>query len=105
MLMDAVQEMCMQSHGGLLQIFPAIPASWQEAAFKDLRAEGAFKVSAKREGGATTEVNVAATRDSVLKLKDPFPGRKAKWNVTPERQGDRLLFKLKAGQVVRGTKN
>ena len=103
MLMDAVQEMCMQSFGGIVQVFPAIPDSWKEASFADLRAEGGFKVSARRLNGSTSDVKITALRDSVLKLKDPFAGAKAQWSAAYERKGDCLVFELKAGEVVNGT--
>jgi len=102
MLMDAVQEMCMQSFGGIVQVFPAIPDSWKEASFKDLRAEGGFKVSAKRTGGEAAEVEVTARRNSVLKLKDPFADNQGSWDHAYETQGDCLVFKLAAGETVRG---
>ncbi len=105
LFMDAVQEMCMQSHGGIVRLFPAIPDSWKEVSFTDLRAEGGFKVSAKRAGGATTEVEIMATCDAVLKLRDPFAGGEAKWSIKHQREGDYLLFELKAGDGLKGTKN
>ena len=103
--MDAIHEMYLQSVDGEVHIFPTMPDSWKDAEFKDLRAEGGFRVSAKRVGGATAEVKIAATCDSVLKLKDSFAGGTAKWNLRYERQGDCLVFKLKAGEVVIGTTN
>jgi len=103
MLMDAVQEMCMQSYGGIVQVFPAIPDSWKDVSFTDLRAEGGSRVSAERADGVTTEVKIAATCESVLRLIDPFAGSEAKWSVNYERQGACLVFKLRAGEVVTGT--
>ncbi len=43
-----VQEMLLQSHNGIVRVFPAIPADWQnEVSFKNLRSEGAFLISAE----------------------------------------------------------
>ncbi len=53
-----VQDMLLQSWGGKLRVFPAVPSDWNDAAFADLRAEGAFLVSAKREGGTTVSLTV-----------------------------------------------
>ena len=51
---QAVHEMLLQSWGDTLRVFPAVPAAWKDAAFHDLRAEGAFLVSAVRREGRTT---------------------------------------------------
>jgi len=104
LFMDAIHEMVMQSFDGTVRIFPTMPGSWKDAEFKDLRAEGGFKVSAERVGGVTKEVRIEATCNGVLKLRDPFPGWEAQWGVKPQREGDRLLFDLKAGDVVSGTR-
>jgi alpha-L-fucosidase 2 len=55
---QAVHEMLLQSWGGVLRVFPAIPAGWKDVAFHDLRTEGAFLVSAVRRGGRTVLVEV-----------------------------------------------
>ncbi len=49
---QAIHEMLLQSWGGAIRVFPAMPARWREAAFEDLRAEGGYRVSARRENGA-----------------------------------------------------
>ena len=46
--------MLLQSWGGVIRVFPAAPVAMAQAAFKDLRAEGGYRVSARRENGATT---------------------------------------------------
>ena len=72
-----IQEMLLQSHGGVVRVFPAVPAGWIGAEFETLRAEGAFLVSARREGGRTAEVAVRAEAGGRLVLEDPFPGARA----------------------------
>jgi alpha-L-fucosidase 2 len=57
---QALHEMLLQSWGDTLRIFPAIPAAWKEASFHDLRAQGAFLVSAARREGRTTFVRVTS---------------------------------------------
>ena len=52
-----VQDMLLQSHD-VIRIFPAVPGQWQEAAFENLLAEGAFEVSAVRKGGKTQFVRI-----------------------------------------------
>ncbi len=43
----AIQEMLLQSWGGIIRLFPAIPTHWREASFRDLRTEGGITVSAE----------------------------------------------------------
>ena len=78
--MQAVHEMLLQSWGGVIRVFPAVSAHWPDAAFTDLRAEGAFRVSAARRKGRTELVSITAACDGVLRLRDPFAGGVATWN-------------------------
>lgn len=55
---EAIHDMLLQSWGGTIRIFPAVPDEWREAAFHDLRAEGAFLVSAVRSEGRTRFIRV-----------------------------------------------
>src|SRR5690606_26093020 len=67
--MEAVHEMLLQSWGGVLRVFPAMPAPWTEASFRDLRAEGGFHVTAERRAGVTTRLEVLSTVGGPLHLK------------------------------------
>jgi hypothetical protein len=69
---SGLQEMLIQSHAGYLELFPAIPADWSSASFKTLRAEGAFLVSAKKESGKVTALNIHSEKGGSLKVKSPF---------------------------------
>jgi hypothetical protein len=69
-----IQEMLLQSHTGVVRVFPAVPDSWKDVSFESLRAEGAFLVSAERKGGRTVEVRAASERGGRLRLENPFPG-------------------------------
>ncbi|MDL2256310.1 hypothetical protein LJC38_06975 [Parabacteroides sp. OttesenSCG-928-K15] len=69
---SGVQEMLLQSHTGIVRIFPAIPASWADVSFRDLRTYGAFLVSAKKENGKVTEVSITAEKGGLLRLANPF---------------------------------
>ncbi len=50
---QAMHEMLLQSWGDCIRVFPAMPDFWKDAQFYNLRAEGAFLVSAVRKGGRT----------------------------------------------------
>jgi alpha-L-fucosidase 2 len=66
---QALHEMLLQSWGDTLRIFPAVPAAWKEAAFQDLRAEGAFLVSAARREGRTSYVRVTSLAGEPVALR------------------------------------
>jgi len=69
---SALQEMLIQSHTGVVYVFPAIPSSWKDASFDQLRTEGAFLISAKKEKGQVKIVDVKSEQGGILKLKNPF---------------------------------
>jgi len=66
---SALQEMLLQSWGDTIHIFPAVPESWQESSFHQLRAEGAFIVSARREGGKTAWLRIESEAGSPCRIK------------------------------------
>jgi alpha-L-fucosidase 2 len=68
----AVQEMLLQSHTEVIHVFPAVPAAWTTARFDSLRAQGAFVVSARKEGGVVVEVRVVSEKGGRLRLDNPF---------------------------------
>jgi alpha-L-fucosidase 2 len=69
---QGIHEMLIQSYGYHIEIFPAVPAAWKNVSFHNLRTEGAFLVSAKKENGITDEVTITAEQGGVLILKLPF---------------------------------
>ncbi len=71
-----VQEMLLQSQGGLIEVFPALPADWADVSFEHLRAEGAVLVSAVMKNGRVTEIRLQAERDTDwFFLRGGFAGR------------------------------
>jgi len=104
---EAVHEMLLQSWGGVVRIFPAVPDKWQDIQFDGLHAEGGWKVSAIRKAGKTVSVSITATRDAQLRLRDPFPGATPTWNLKAvTKDGNDYLIPMKQGQQLTGqTKN
>jgi hypothetical protein len=47
-----------------------------DASFTDLRAVGAFLVSASRSGGVVGEVSITSLRGGTCVMENPWPGRK-----------------------------
>ncbi|MES2775096.1 MAG: DUF5703 domain-containing protein [Bacteroidota bacterium] len=100
---QGVNELLLQSRNGYLQVFPAIPSSWQNVSFTDLRGEGAFLVSAKKENGAFSPVKVVAEHGGNLRIKLPFENWRvkgiAKISIKKDAAGI-LSVSLKEGQQI-----
>ena len=64
-----LQEMLLQSYTGTVELFPAIPQSWKDVEFHDLRAEGAFLVSARLTAGKVDKIEVLSERGGDLRLQ------------------------------------
>ncbi|MBN1909616.1 MAG: glycoside hydrolase N-terminal domain-containing protein [Pirellulales bacterium] len=100
---QAVHEMLLQSWGGVVRVFPAVPKAWKDVEFTDLRAEGALAVSARRRGGKTILVRIRAEQADTLRLRDPFDGKPATWTgPVVGRKKDDYTCKLGKGQILVG---
>jgi hypothetical protein len=68
----AVLEMLLHTRGGVLRVFPAVPAAWPAASFQRIRAEGAFLVSASWRDGCVEEVRIVSEAGAPLRLANPW---------------------------------
>jgi alpha-L-fucosidase 2 len=68
---SGLQEMLLQSHTGVIRVFPAVPASWKDVSFRDLRTEGAFLVSASMKEGKVEKIIIRSVAGGKCKLADP----------------------------------
>lgn len=99
---QCIHDMLLQSWGGKIRVFPAVPSQWKELQFKDLRAEGAFLVSASRKDGKTTGIRIKslAGEPCILRTDMINPAVKAGTaTLTPQKEGEYLLD-LKKGETV-----
>lgn len=100
--MEAVHEMLLQSDGGTVRVFPALPSTWKSAGFTNLRAEGGHRVSAYRTETGTASVEVILGPKGSLTILDPFQGA-GTWEPAPKRDTTGILrFDAPAGSTVRG---
>jgi hypothetical protein len=75
--------MLLQSQNDVIRVFPAVPSAWKNISFHNLRARGAFLVSAIRKDGKLTEIRIFPEEGGKLILQDPFEGgRKLRLKVT-----------------------
>lgn len=55
---SGIQEILMQSHTGVISLFPAVPASWNDVGFTSLRARGGYLVSADLKDGRIENASI-----------------------------------------------
>jgi alpha-L-fucosidase 2 len=67
----SIQEMLLQSHTGTVVVFPSIPQDWHDASFQTLRTEGAFLISARKEHGIITEIDITSEVGETLRIQIP----------------------------------
>ena len=99
---SGVQEMLLQSHSGVIRVFPAIPSDWKDVSFDKLRAIGAFVVSASLENGDVSLVKVVSEKGGLLRLVNPFKGKfriAGKKKKITEKNGV-LELKTRAGEEI-----
>lgn len=72
-----VNEMLLQSYEGILRIFP----NWnhhKDAAFRQLRAYGAFVVSSRLHNGRVEYVTLLSEKGRSCTMENPWPGKKVR---------------------------
>jgi len=69
---SATMDLLLQSWGGRIRVFPAVPSAWKQAAFHQLRAMDGFLVSAARNEGKTQWVSLQseAGEPCILRVAD-----------------------------------
>jgi hypothetical protein len=102
-------EMLIQSDDGRIRIFPAIPASWKNASFSRLAAEGAFEVDAIKTEGKIKSVKIKSLKGNVCRLELPAGAEfelvsDKKGKLTPEKMNlkgwQQFLFSTSVGEII-----
>ena len=103
---QTVHDMLVQSWGGIVRVFPAVPAAWASVTVHNVRTEGAFLISAVRRGGKTQFIRIRSLAGEPCRvhpgnLPGPYEARSVPDGATvPVRQnGDGTL----ALTLARGT--
>lgn len=66
---QSLHDMLLQSWGGTLRVFPAVPEAWKDVTFHNFRAEGAFLVSASRKDGKTRWVRLKSLAGEPCRIR------------------------------------
>jgi len=99
-----INEMLLQSWGGIIRVFPAVPVEWKEASFHELLAKGNFLVSASRKNGATEFIRIKSLAGEPCLVKTGWTSGiktsgKRKFIVT-NKTGGVISIDLKKGEEV-----
>ncbi|MDP4275073.1 MAG: hypothetical protein Q8907_12410 [Bacteroidota bacterium] len=97
----AALDMLIQSWGGKIRIFPALPDEWKDVCFHDLRAEGAFLVSAAREAGKTKFIRIKSLAGEPCIIKCDLEGKIkliAPKTVLLKKRNNEIALNLKKGE-------
>ena len=100
---NAIQEMLLQSHEGVIRFFPCWPKE-QDARFGTLRARGAFLVSAELKSGEVQYVKIHSEKGRPCTLVNPWPGKAIDvyrdGKKVDSLKGERVVLKTEAGATV-----
>ena len=99
---QSIHDMLLQSWGGKIRVFPAVPTAWAEVSYQHLSAEGGFLVSAVRRGGRTRFVTITSRAGGPCVVQSGIGGampHPATVRLTPL-PGGFYRLKLKKGESV-----
>ena len=80
---EGLHQMLLQSQGGVIRLFPAVPEAWGEVSFETLRAEGAFLVTAERSSGRVSRLCIESEAEGTCRVVSPWSGRLLEFTMLP----------------------
>lgn len=105
---QSLHDMICQSWGGVIRVFPALPAAWADLTVHKFRTQGAFLLSAVRQGGVTRWVRLVSEAGAPCVVRHGITGpvevrdgrgRPLRWSAAGEgtiritlRKGDSALI-------------
>jgi alpha-L-fucosidase 2 len=98
-----INEMLMQSHEGVLRLFPVWPKG-RDAKFENLRAYGAFLISSELKNGVVATVRIISEKGRKCTIENPWPGKSVQImrenGKTEKAPGNRFTVKTTAGEQI-----
>lgn len=88
---STLHEFYMQDWGDRIRIYYGLPTSWKEASFINMRAKGAFLVSATRKGGKTVFIQIESEKGGLCRLQTGIQGSNIK---VLDLDGNNVTFNL-----------
>lgn len=67
--MCSLEHMYLQDWGGVLRVFRGCPESWKDCSFSNMRAAGAFLVSAVRKDGETISIHINSEKGGACRIQ------------------------------------
>jgi len=95
-----IQEMLLQSHSGIVRIFPAIPEEWQQVSFNRLRAEGAFLISSVMDKGEIVNIDIESEKGGEIRIFNPFKNKPFNCSVPYKLIDNILVIDTKSGDEI-----
>jgi len=94
--------MLIQIHTGIIRAFPAMPSSWKDVSFEQLRTEGAFLISAERKNGRVKHIEIISEKGGVVMMYNLFENNKftTDKNKLVNRNGEILLITLQPNETI-----
>ncbi len=96
----SLHDMLLSSWGAKIRVFPAVPDAWRDIAFRDMRTEGAFLVSAARKDGKTAFIHVKSLAGEPCHLITDMPDPKGQGVEIRKAAAGEYVLSLKKGQSV-----
>ena len=91
----AVQDMQIQGYNGIIRVFPAIPSTWDNCAFRGLIVDGGFSVDAKYQNKDVEFVRITSNAGEPLKVAPGFKTGTVK--IYSEKGSNHILKPLENG--------
>lgn len=101
---QSLHDMVCQSWGGTIRVFPALPAAWRDLTVHDFRTQGAFLLSAVREGGRTRWVRLTSEAGAPCVVRHGIEGaievrdRHGRPLTHEEQEGGAVRIRLRKGE-------
>ena len=92
-----LNECMMQSYSGTLRIFPNTQGLGR-AGFRNLRAAGAFLISATYDGKSVASLSLHSEKGAPVKLENPWPGRQLKVTAVNQKESVTVSVQGRAAQ-------
>lgn len=88
---STLHELYMQDWGDKIRVFYGTPSAWKNASFINLRAKGAFLISASRQDGKSVFIQVESEKGGLCRLQTGMPSENIQVQNT---QGEPIQFTL-----------